>query len=235
MRGLKIFKNYIANFLLVGVVLMLGIVGFAVKSVQTISNNNPIFKGSSNTNVALMFNVYWGTEYLPTILDTLEKYDIKTTFFVGGSWVKDNEKEFMQIVNNGHEIGNHGFFHKEHNKLSFERNVQEIQTTHTLVKAICGINMNLFAPPSGAYNDNTLRAASEEGYVTVMWSKDTIDWRDQDSSLIYKRATKNIGGGDLILMHPTIATADALDDIITEIKKQGLNIAPVSDVILPKE
>ena len=66
-----------------------------------------------------------------------------------------------------------------------------------------------------------------------MWSKDTIDWRDKDEDLIYKRATKNAAGGDLVLMHPTKATAAVLGRIIDELTKEGLTVAPVSEVIKP--
>ena len=92
-----------------------------------------------------------------------------------------------------------------------------------------GIEMNLFAPPSGAYSSATLTAADTLGYKTVMWSKDTIDWRDKDSWLIFNRATKNISNGDLVLMHPTKDTLKALDDIITEIMSKGLMLVTVSE------
>ena len=93
--------------------------------------------------------------------------------------------------------------------------------------------MRLFAPPSGAFNGVTLEIAKELGYTTIMWSKDTIDWRDKDEDLIYKRATKNAAGGDLVLMHPTKATAAVLGRIIDELAKEGLTVAPVSEVIKP--
>lgn len=70
----------------------------------------PIYKGGATDKVSLMFNVYWGTEYLDKILDELDEHGVKTTFFVGGSWVRDNEAMFKKIVERGHEIGNHGFF-----------------------------------------------------------------------------------------------------------------------------
>ena len=100
-----------------------------------------------------------------------------------------------------------------------------------MVKGILGVDMNLFAPPSGSFSANTLDIATELGYNTIMWSKDTIDWRDKDESLIFNRATQNVVGGDLILMHPTQASASVLERIIVEIKRKGLNITPVSLVL----
>ena len=118
-----------------------------------------------------------------------------------------------KIVCDGHEIGNHGYYHKDSDKISADRLRDEIGINHELVKTTVGVEMNLFAPPSGAYNETTLKVAQEMGYTTIMWTKDTIDWRDKNTELIYNRAVKNPQNGDLILMHPTECTLKALDRI----------------------
>ena len=94
--------------------------------------------------------------------------------------------------------------------------------------------MELFAPPSGAYGKKTVEIAKELGYKTIMWTdgRDTIDWRDKDSNLIYNRAIKNCKGGDFVLMHPTQATKDALDGIIKTLKGQGFELCTVSENLL---
>ncbi len=235
MKRLNFFRRYVCNAFIGLIIVSLICVGFAPSSVAVTANNSPIYKGSSNDKVSLMVNVYWGDEYLDEMLQIFKMNGVKTTFFVGGSWVRDNEESFIKIIADGHEVGNHGFFHKQHDKLSFERNLEEISATHNLVKTVCDVNMTLFAPPSGAFSDDTLLAASKLGYATVMWSKDTIDWRDQDVDLIFRRATKNISGGDLVLMHPTAKTVAALDSIIKEITENSLSIATVSEVIYPRE
>ena len=92
--------------------------------------------------------------------------------------------------------------------------------------------MTLFAPPSGAVNDNTIQAANALGYNVIMWSRDTIDWRDHDANLIYERATKKLGNGELVLMHPTAETAQALPKILEYCKNNNLNVVPVSSNIV---
>ena len=87
----------------------------------------------------------------------------------------------------------------------------------------------LFAPPSGAYNDDCIKAASALKMKTILWSKDTIDWRDQDSALIFKRATKNIVGGEFVLMHPTAATVQALDDVLGYYQENDLRAISVTE------
>ena len=91
--------------------------------------------------------------------------------------------------------------------------------------------MNLFAPPSGAYNSTTIDVADELGYKTIMWSKDTIDWRDKDTDIIFQRATNNVTGGDLILMHPTEATLEALPKILDYYRSNNLTVCTVSQNI----
>ena len=119
-------------------------------------------------------------------------------------------------------------FHKDQDKLSFEANKAEIETCGALLKTLTGRDILLFAPPSGAYSEKTVDAADVLGYKVIMWSKDTIDWRDKDENLIYKRATENVKSGDLILMHPTECTAKALDAVLQRYKDLELKQVPVS-------
>lgn len=230
----KLFIQIFSNFLIIFVLVFLSCFMFFDRSI-TVSNSEEsglYYRGSSASNgVSLMVNVYDGNEHLEKMLEIFDKYDIKTTFFVGGVWVSKNPELLEKIVNSGHEIGNHGFFHKDHKKLNYQDNQIEILNNHKIVKSITGLNMNLFAPPSGAFSQITLNAAKNLGYDTIMWSKDTIDWRDHDKNLIFKRATTKISSGELILMHPTNETAEALEDIICEILGKNLKIIPVSQNI----
>ena len=228
------FYMFLSNGLIAVMLLSLTVLTFVdpVKAVVVQDAYKVYYNGDTNgQNVSLMFNVYWGNEYLDGILDILKQNNIKTTFFVGGIWVNQYNEELLKIVDDGHEIGNHGYFHKSHDNLDYLQNQDEIFSTHKLVKSLANINMNLFAPPSGAYNDTTLQVAKNLGYQTIMWTKDTIDWRDQDATIIFDRAIKNLKAGDLILMHPTKATLQALPQIIEHIKAQNLNISTVSQNI----
>ena len=136
-----------------------------------------------------------------------------------------------QMLERGHELGNHGYVHKDQDKISAQANYDEINQTHQIVKSLVDYEMNLFAPPSGAYNQTTLDIAEQLGYKTIMWTKDTIDWRDKDANLIYERATKNASNGDLILMHPTEKTLEALPNIISFYKEAGYKLTTVSETI----
>lgn len=227
-------REIITNIILTVVLVSLSILTFTVSPLaQNVGNSNKaIYRGNPlNGKVCLMINVYWGDEFLPSMLDSLDKYGVKTTFFVGGSWATKSDKMLREIHSRGHEIANHGYLHKDHDKINREQNVREIKLCEQVVYNTIGVQTKLFAPPSGAFNNTTLEVAENLGYKTIMWTKDTIDWRDKNTDLIYTRATKNIEAGDLILMHPTKCTAEALPQILEYYKSNKIIASTVSEVI----
>ena len=178
-----------------------------------------------------MFNVYQGSEYIEDILATLEAFGFKATFFVGGSWAAANEPLMKRMLAKGHELGNHGFYHKDMAKCDEKTNLAEIKNCNDIVLALTGFEITLFAPPSGSYSSTTIEAAEKLSMKTIMWTRDTIDWRDKDSAIITSRALKNLSAGDLVLMHPTKDTLKALSEICKKIAESGLTASTVSEVI----
>ncbi len=217
------------------VVLFTGLLAFYSPQIEQAYStviNGCIYAGNLESNcVSLMINVYWGTEYIEPILEILKDKDVKCTFFVGGTWANDNPELLKKIYNSGHEIASHGYSHKEHEKLSLEQNLNEMQKTHDIVKNIIDYDITLFAPPGGSYNSFTVSASENMGYKTIMWTRDTIDWRDQNTQLIYNRAIKGMKGGDLILMHPKEKTVEALPAIIDYANNHQLKVTTVSETI----
>ena len=230
LKNFRILSNVIICCLLLGLTVILGTSGYSY--VFSYQNEDVIYNGNrDNNNVSIMFNVYWGTEYIDGILDVLNDFQVKTTFFVGGQWVEKEPEYLNKIISAGHEIGNHGYFHKDQEYLDYQQNYDEIKATHQLVKVNSLLEMSLFAPPSGSFNKSTIQACMDLGYKVIMWSKDTIDWRDKDSNLIFNRATKNIKGGDLILAHPTECTLKALPLILGYYRINSFNPTTVSECL----
>ena len=228
-KHLSMFINAILAFLIIFVAALC----FAPtqNSVQTDGDNVALYRSGNpkSGGVSLLINVYWGTEEVLQMLPILERYHAKATFFIGGCWADDNVDCLKAIYNAGHEIGNHGYFHKDHNKLSQSANKTEIETCNRFIYQSIGVLPTLFAPPSGAYSDYTLAVCKELQMKTILWSRDTIDWRDKDSALIYTRATKNIQSGDFVLMHPMQATVNALEDILKYYKSHHLSVLTVTE------
>ena len=220
----------LTNLALILIVATLGVVCFlpAVSPASGV-DSRVHYQGTRDDGVSLMINVYWGTDEVRAMLDILDENSAKATFFLGGCWADDNVACVKEIAARGHEIGTHGYFHKEHDKLTLEENLDEIKTSAEFLTLASGRDITLFAPPSGAYSEDTLSAAESLGLKTVMWSKDTIDWRDKDEELCFSRATKDVKGGDLILMHPMEHTVKALPRILAYFREHGLRAITVSE------
>lgn len=215
--------------LIVAVVTSISLIPQPIVPIYGGKNVSAIYNGNrAKSNVSIMINVYENTNVVNKMIDLFDKKGVKCTFFVGGCWADDNGETLVRMLESGHEIANHGYFHKDHKNLSYQKNVEEISNTEKIVSALCGYKTTLFAPPSGSFSTVTLDACYDLGYKVIMWSKDTIDWRDNDTALIYKRATKGICGGDLILMHPKEHTLEILPSIIDYYISLGLSVTTVS-------
>ncbi|MFC4598992.1 polysaccharide deacetylase family protein [Cohnella hongkongensis] len=194
----------------------------------------PIYRGNAaKPAVGLMINVAWGDEYLPAILDVLKEQNVKATFFFDGTWLSKNRETARKIIEQGHEASNHAYTHPDMSKLGAERQRQEIGRTEQLLKQL-GVNNVWFAPPSGYYNENTIKVAAEYGLRTVLWTLDTIDWQKPDPSSVVLKVSRKVGPGALILMHPTSTTAGALEGMIAAIKTRGYFPGTVSETLSPE-
>lgn len=228
MKKQNLIVQVISNVIIVVVLVALSLFCIPKKTVACIS---PIYKVETSENkVGIMFNVYQGSEFIPKIIETLQQYDATCTFFVGGIWVEKNVELLTEMAKLG-EIGNHGYLHKDHAKLTIQQNKEEILLCNRLIEEVLGQQPVLFAPPSGSIGDNMSKVCTENDMTVIMWSKDTIDWRDQDYKLILQRATNEISNGDMILMHPTEATVKALPLILKNYRENGLNTETISNLI----
>lgn len=236
----KRFRAIWANFVIVAMLVTTFGIAFAVAlpvdgATQTV--NNAIYGGDTESGkISLMFNVYENAANVEKIADILDEYGYKCTFFVGGSWVAKNPNTLLKIASKGFEIGNHGYLHRDHAKLTLKQNREEIVLTERLIDGVLADlpdykNSKLFAPPSGSIGKVMFEACKELNYKVIMWTRDTIDWRDRDADIIYERAIRDVKAGDLILMHPTDQTVAALPRILDYVKSVGLGADTVSNVI----
>ena len=225
---------FIVNAVLCAIIAVTCVVGFADGNAVQVSgeHDQPYYSAKETAcGVSLMFNVYQNTSNVYKILDILNEFDVSATFFLGGCWADDNVDCVREIAKNGHEIGSHGYFHKDHSVMTYRQNYDEILPSIKLLNAILGSDISLFAPPSGSYGKDVLKVCEDLNMKVIMWSRDTIDWRDKNTQTIYTRATDKIEAGDMILAHPTYNTAEALPDILRYYKEHGLNAVTVSQII----
>lgn len=194
----------------------------------------PIYRGNPNKPMAaLMINVAWGNEYLVPMLDTLDQQKVKATFFLDGSWLKKNGDLAAEIKRRGHQIENHAYSHPNMSQLEQTRARLEISKTKELLKEKLGVENRWFAPPSGDYNMQTVKLAAEQGLKTVLWTVDTVDWKNPPAASIVSKISSKVGPGSLILMHPTASSRDALEGMIQAIRSKGLVLGTVEQTLSP--
>jgi len=227
-RSTRRFLTFTTGFFVMLVLLP----GMAAIMKVTSTSPQPVYHGNLNKpTVALACNVFWGEEYLPSMLDTLHNNNIKATFFIGGSWAKQNPDMLKKIAAAGHEIANHSYSHPHSNSLSKEQNKEQILRAEDIIAQYTGVKTKLYAPPYGEFNNVVLSAAAELNYTTIMWSIDTIDWQLPPEEVIISRVMKKIHNGAIILIHPTAPTAKALPELIDRLQDSGYTILPVSAII----
>ena len=114
-------------------------------------------QNDASKQVSLSFDAAWGADDTIRILDTLDKYNVKVTFFMTGGWVNDYPDMVKEIYARGHDLGNHSENHKQMSKLSEAQNQEEIMKVHDKVKELTGYDMFLFRPPYGDYDSELIK------------------------------------------------------------------------------
>lgn len=182
--------------------------------------------------VAISFDAAWGTEYTKDILNILDEYGVKTTFFLVGFWVDKYPEVVKEIYNKGHEIGNHSTNHPYMSKLTVEQIVQELDVTGNKIKEITGEKPILFRPPYGDYNDTLIRTCMGNGYYAIQWDIDSLDWKELGVQNVVDRVTRNINNGSIILFHNNAKyVKDYLPIVLEKIQENGYEIVPISKLI----
>ncbi len=186
-------------------------------------------------DIALTINCAWGASDIPEILDILDKYNVKCTFFVVGIWAEKNPDKLKMIADRGHEIGNHSYSHKLPSQSSTEKIEEEILKCNEIIKAQTGKSPLFYRAPSGDYNNETVDLAEKHGMTAIQWSVDSLDWmKDKSAQEITARVTGKITSGSIILFHnDTEYTVKVLPEVIEHLQKEHYTFVPVSELMLP--
>ncbi len=189
--------------------------------------------------IALTFDSGWEFENAFILLDTLDKYNLKATFFTRGLWASDHPDIAAEIVKRGHDLQNHSLTHGHMTQMSDEEIRNEISRTTNIIKELTGFNAQLFRPPYGEYDQRMLSILNEEGYpYTIMWTIDSHDWaKELNGNIITKdyvvrRVLDNAIDGAIVLMHVGgYETINALPEIIDGLNQQGYHFVKVRDML----
>lgn len=191
-------------------------------------------KKNSSKKIALTFDDGPHPVYTEMILDILTEYDIHATFFVVGENADLYPEIVRKIVNNGNEIGNHTYTHRNIQDMKAYQIKKEIQMCEDAIYEICEYKTKLFRPPEGILPDIICKYAAKEDYTVILWSIDTRDWAHTPVSKMVNTVESQIGSGEIILMHDYITnskTPEALKIIIPYLIREGYKFVTVSELI----
>lgn len=206
-------------------------------AVASVKKELPIYSVERDDRViSVTFDASWGGDKTMRILDILDEYNAKATFFLVGIWV-DKYPELVQAIHDrGHEIGNHSDSHPYMTKISEAKMRQELDGMSDKIEALIGERPDLFRPPYGDYNNKVVTVTRDEGYEVVQWSIDSLDWKNRGVDDLVKRATANVQPGDIILFHnDSEYIVDALPTILSFYQEQGFEMIPAGDILLTGE
>ena len=186
---------------------------------------------TGNKVIALTFDDGPGP-YTAHLLDVLDQYGAKATFFLIGSKVSSQANVVRSIHARGHQLGNHSWSHPELPKLPVDQIAGEIDRTNDAIKQATGVTPAILRPPYGAVNGVVLEQLRLRGMSSILWSIDTRDWADRNSDIVCSRAVAGARPGAVILMHDIHQTSvGAVPCILSALKQQGYSFVTVQGLI----
>ncbi len=234
LRKKRILCGIIALALLIGSLAAVGATGaYAVAAGKT-TRKLPIYcVDTPDKKVAMSFDASWGADKTLSILETLERYDVKANFFAVGFWAEKYPETLKKLSDSGRmEIGTHSNTHPHMTKLSKNQMELELDASMKIIEEVTGKKPDLFRAPFGDYNDTLIETATEKGLYTIQWDVDTLDWKGLKPGEIAARVLKKAQNGSIILMHNDGEhTVEALPLIIEGLKNKGYSFVTIGELI----
>ncbi|MBM7542240.1 polysaccharide deacetylase family protein [Amphibacillus cookii] len=190
----------------------------------------PIFQGeTSKKKIALTFDDGPHPIHTSEVLQLLNQYDAKATFFMLGSQVEEYPHIAAQVAASGHEIGNHTWSHKKLTTLSEKEAIDEISLGVMAIEDAIGYQPTHFRPPFGERNANVDQLV---GMPSILWTIDTRDWDTRNPESIFQIVKNNANNGQIVLMHDIYdTTVEALDLILKYLTLEGYQFVTISELI----
>ncbi|MGX2958405.1 delta-lactam-biosynthetic de-N-acetylase [Peribacillus sp. JNUCC 23] len=208
---------------------------------EMLKKHGAIYKGSSaKKNIYLTFDNGYENGYTANILNILRRQHVPATFFVTGHYLKTTPELAVRMVREGHIVGNHSWSHPDMTSKTDEAIRNELQKVKEETERITGQKtMNYLRPPRGIFSERTMAIANQEGYTHIFWSLAFKDWivdQQKGANYSYSEVMKQVHPGAILLLHTVSKdNAEALDSIITDLKKQGYTFKSLDDLMIEQQ
>ena len=182
--------------------------------------------------VALTFDDGPGV-YTDSILDILERYNARATFFVVGNIVHYWPNTLIRAVKNGNEVAGHTWHHARLIDLSDKELADTIKATSAIIEKITGVSGPLFfRPPYGEINRRVMNVCANLGYALINWTVDPQDWKLLNANMIYNEVMETVKDNSIVLLHETLkSTATAVERIVPALIEKGYELVTVSELM----
>ena len=186
--------------------------------------------------VSISFDAAWGNEDTQELIDILDRFQVKATFFVVGDWVDKYPESVKALHDAGHEVMNHSNSHAHMSQLSSEAIVADVEACNDKIEAVTGVRPTLIRPPYGEYDNNVITSIRSIGMEPIQWDVDSLDWKDLPAGEITERVVSRVQPGSIVLFHnAALHTPEALPAILETLLQEGYTFVPISELILPGE
>lgn len=166
------------------------------------------------------------------LLDILDDCGVHATFFLEGSFVSVRPEIAREIVNRGHEIGNHTYDHPDLTKINIDNIRFEIEATNQTIEDLLNVRPHLFRPPGGNFNKALIDIAYQNQLTTVLWTVNSADYRIAAVESIVDRIIAGMYPGAIILLHDGLSqTRDVVPDLVKILKQKGYVFITVGEMI----
>jgi polysaccharide deacetylase family sporulation protein PdaB len=196
-------------------------------------DNIPIYSvKTSGKQIAITLDAAWGTDKTAAILDILDKYHIKATFFVTGMWADKNEDVLKAIADRGHEIGNHSYTHRDFAQLGDADILKELERATASIERVTGKRTSIFRAPYGSWNARIVDVVCGAQYDFVQWDVDSLDWKGLTPESMEARIFPKVQSGSIILFHNDAKNiVEALPPIIEKLMADGYKPVTVTELV----
>ena len=199
-------------------------------NIGKVDPNKPMVAFSFDDGPAYDYN---GSNSTAKILNVLEKYNARATFFMVGERVNSETKHLLdKEIQLGCELGNHTY---SHNHYGPQVTASDISKASKQIEKVCGKAPTMFRAPGGNLTSTIRKECKSEGMALAYWSVDTEDWRSKNKNKICKNIENYVYDGSIVLMHDIYpSTADAVEEIVPKLVEKGYQIVTVSELIAAK-
>lgn len=194
----------------------------------------PIYGVETEANaVGLSFDAAWGGDKTAGILDLLDRYGMKATFFLVGFWIDEYPDLVKEIHRRGHLVANHSTNHPHFASLSKEKMRLEVDAAAEKIKALVGEDVKFFRAPYGEYNNALLEVLQERDCKCIQWTEDSLDWKGLSGAAIAERVLKTVKKGSIILCHNNSDhILDGLPLLLLGLKNKGLTSVRMDELVI---